>query len=165
MLVRKLALPPYTAVIEWVPFFKLEIEKVPCPDAFKVLEPSVLVPSLNVTVPVETAVPGALATTVAVNVTDWPLIDGFCDEITVVVVASLFTVWVKGEAVLALKLESPLYAAVMEFAPTASVEVVKLAWPVPSRFEVPSVVAPFLNVTVPVGMPPLELTVAVKVTS
>lgn len=52
----------------------------------------------------------------------------------------------------------------MEFDPTASVEVVKVAWPVPSRFEVPSVVEPFLNVTVPVGMPPLEVTVAVKVT-
>ena len=34
----------------------------------------------------------------------------------------------------------------------------------PSRVEVPSVVAPFLNVTVPVGVPPLEVTVDVKVT-
>ena len=52
----------------------------------------------------------------------------------------------------------------MEFDPAGNVEVVKVAWPVPSRFEVPRVVAAFLNVTVPVGMPPLEVTVAVKVT-
>ena len=52
----------------------------------------------------------------------------------------------------------------MEFDPAAKVEVVKVAWPVPSRVEVPSVVEPFLNVTVPVGTPPLEVTVAVKVT-
>ena len=52
----------------------------------------------------------------------------------------------------------------MEFDPAARVEVVKVAWPVPSRFEVPKVVEPFLNVTVPVGIPPLEVTVAVKVT-
>ena len=108
MLVRKFVLPPYTAVIEWLPLFKFETERVACPDAFKVLEPSVLVPSLKVTVPVGTAVPGALATTVAVNVTDWPLCDGLSDDVTPVVVASLFTVWVKVEDVLALKLESPL---------------------------------------------------------
>lgn len=108
MLVRKLELPPYTAVIEWLPLFKFEIEKVACPDEFKVLEPSVLVPSLKVTVPVGTAVPGALATTVAVKVTDWPLFDGLSEDVTVVVVASLFTVWVKVEEVLVLNWESPL---------------------------------------------------------
>lgn len=43
-------------------------------------------------------------------------------------------------------------------------EVVKVAWPVPSKAEVPKVVVPSLNVTVPVGVPPLEVTVAVKVT-
>ena len=54
-------LPPYTAVIEWLLLFKFETEKVACPDVFKVLEPSVLLPSLKVTVPVGIAVPGALA--------------------------------------------------------------------------------------------------------
>lgn len=52
----------------------------------------------------------------------------------------------------------------MECEATARVEVVKVAWPVPSRVEVPNVVAPSLNVTVPVGVPPLDVTVAVKVT-
>jgi len=83
VLVKKLALPPYTAVMEWLPLFKFEIEKVAWPDAFKVLEPSDLVPSLKVTVPVGTAVPGALPTTVAVKVTDWPLFDGLSEGVTV----------------------------------------------------------------------------------
>ena len=52
----------------------------------------------------------------------------------------------------------------MEWEATASVEVVKVAWPVPSSVEVPRVVVPSLNVTVPMGVPPLEVTVAVKVT-
>lgn len=39
------------------------------PDAFNVALPRVLFPFLKVTVPVGTAVPGALATTVAVKVT------------------------------------------------------------------------------------------------
>jgi len=41
-------LPPYTAVIEWLLLFKFETEKVACPDVFKVLEPSVLLPSFGV---------------------------------------------------------------------------------------------------------------------
>jgi hypothetical protein len=69
---------------------------------------SVLFPSLNVTLPVGTAVPGAFATTVAVNVTLWLWFDGLCDEVTELVVASLFTVWVSAEEVLGLKLALPL---------------------------------------------------------
>ena len=88
-------LPPYTAVIEWLLLFKFETEKVACPDVFKVLEPSVLLPSLKVTVPVGIAVPGALATTVAVKVTNWFFFDGLSEEVTVLVVPPLFTVWVK----------------------------------------------------------------------
>ena len=52
----------------------------------------------------------------------------------------------------------------MECEATARDEVVKVAWPVPSRVEVPKVVLPSLKVTVPVGVPPLEVTAAVKVT-
>ena len=52
----------------------------------------------------------------------------------------------------------------MECEATASVEVVKVAWPVPSRVEVPNVEEPSLKVTVPVGTPPLDVTAAVKVT-
>ena len=45
--------------------------------------PSVVVPSLNVTVPVGVPAPGALTVTVAVNVTDWPKTDGLADEVSV----------------------------------------------------------------------------------
>ena len=55
----------------------------------------VFVPSLNVSVPVGVPAPGATAATVAVNVTDCPRFEGLRDEVTVVVVPSLFTVWVR----------------------------------------------------------------------
>jgi hypothetical protein len=52
----------------------------------------------------------------------------------------------------------------MECEATVSVEVLKVAWPAPSSVEVPKVVVPSLKVTVPVGVPPLEVTEAVNVT-
>jgi hypothetical protein len=52
----------------------------------KVPVPRVVTPSLNVTVPVDVPDPGAIATTVAVNVTDVPDDDGLEDDATVVVV-------------------------------------------------------------------------------
>src|SRR5258708_32927025 len=73
------------------------------------------------------------------------------------------TCWVK-PPLLALKLLSPLYRAVMGCEPRASEDVLKLAWPEAS-VGVPRVVDPSRKVTVPVAMPPAdELTVAVKVT-
>ena len=51
----------------------------------------------------------------------------------------------------------------MECEATARLEVVKLVWAVPSRVEVPNVEEPSLNVTIPVGTPPLDVTAAVKV--
>ena len=147
-----------------MPRLRLDVEKVAWPEEFRVLVLSVFVPSLNVTLPAGTAVPGALATTVAVKVTDWPCLEGLSDEVTELVVPSLLTVCVKAEEVLGLKLALPLYVAVMEWEATASVEVLRVAWPAPSKVEVPNVEAPSLNVTVPVGTPPLEVTVAVKVT-
>ena len=45
--------------------------------------------------------------TVAVNVTDWPKTDGLAEELTVVVVDPVFTVWDSSEAVLLLKFVSP----------------------------------------------------------
>jgi len=46
--------------------------------------------------------------------------------------------------------------------PTGRVDAVNVATP-PLSMAVPNIVAPFLNVTVPVGTPPEEVTVAVKV--
>ena len=50
-------------------------------------EPSIL----NWTVPPGTPVPGATGATVAVNVTDWPNVEGFVSELTDVVVSEGFT--------------------------------------------------------------------------
>jgi len=47
---------------------------------------------------------------------------------------------------------------------TDNEDVVYVAIPLPLRVPVPSVAAPSLNVTVPVGVPPELVTVAVKVT-
>jgi hypothetical protein len=53
--------------------------------------------TVNCTVPV--GVP-ALLVTVAVNVTDWPTVDGFADDVTAVVVLTGFTVCVSTAEVL-----------------------------------------------------------------
>ena len=64
--------------------------------------PSVVDPSLNRIVPVGVPDPGEVAVTVAVNVTDWPVTDGFAEDATAVVVAALFTVCVSVDEVEAL---------------------------------------------------------------
>jgi hypothetical protein len=64
--------------------------------------PSVVLPSVNVTVPV--AVGGV---TVAVKVTEELYVDGFADGVNVVVVLARFTVCVSVAEVLALSLVSP----------------------------------------------------------
>ena len=94
--------------MEWLPRARVEVENVACPEAFRVFVLSVLVPSLNVTLPVGTAVPGEFAVTVAVKVTLWLRLDGLSDEVTVLVVPSLFTVCVSTEEVLGLMVELPL---------------------------------------------------------
>ena len=53
----------------------------------------------------------------------------------------------------------------MTCAPTASAEVVNTAAPVESSVAVPMVDAPSRKVTVPVGVPEVALTAAVKVTA
>lgn len=70
--------------------------------------PNTVAPFLNVTVPVGVPLPGAIATTVAVKVTDWSNTDGLCDEITVVELAVLLTVWDSAGEVLARKVPLPL---------------------------------------------------------
>ena len=87
--------PPYDAVMEWVPAVKEAVIYVACPLAFNVPVPSVVVPSLKVTVPVGVPAPGGFTLTVAVNVTDWPKTDGLTEEATVVVVGAWVTVNVK----------------------------------------------------------------------
>ena len=83
-------------MIEWDPSASAVVLKVAFPLAMAPV-PSVVVPSLNVTVPV--AADGVM---VAVNVTEEPNPDGFGDDATVVVELALLTVWVKAAEVLVL---------------------------------------------------------------
>ena len=70
--------------------------------------PSLVEPSMKVTVPVGVPLPGAVAVTVAVKVTDWPKTDGLAEEVTTVLVPSWLTVWVRAADVLMAKVELPL---------------------------------------------------------
>ncbi len=78
-------------MIECGPIERLEVEKVAIPLELSTDEPRVVVPSLNVTLPVGVPVPDVGAT-VAVNVTFCPNVDGLALEDTVVLVAAWFTV-------------------------------------------------------------------------
>ena len=63
------------------------------------------------------------------------------------------------------KLPFPLYTAVIVWVPTDRDEVLVLAMPLPSNATAePKLDPPSLNCTVPAGVPPEDVTVAVKVT-
>src|SRR5213592_4717589 len=117
-----------------------------------VTTPSEVAPSLNVTVPVGTPVAGATALTVELKVTVWPTVEGFGEEVRLVLEFPAFTVCVRTADVLAANVAFPLNAAVREWLPTARVVTLSDALPLTS-VTVPSTVAPSLNVTVPVGTP------------
>ena len=68
---------------------------------------STVAPSLKVTVPVGTPVPGATGLTTAVNVTAWPITEGFGGAVRLVVVCEL-TTWVTAGEVLVRKFWLPL---------------------------------------------------------
>lgn len=91
MLPRKLVSPLYWAVIEKLPEWVKVAENVAVPVGDSGLVPIVTVPLRKVTVPVGVPAPGAVTVTVAVNVTLCPTVDGFCDEVRLVVVLALFT--------------------------------------------------------------------------
>jgi hypothetical protein len=95
--VTKLESPPYVAVIEWVPTDSADVVKGALPPA-SVAVPSVVEPTLKVTVPVGVPEAGPTALTVAVKTTTCPKTDGFADELTDVVVPPWFTVSVRSLA-------------------------------------------------------------------
>ena len=165
VLVTSFVDPPYTAVMECVPTDKFLVVKVATPP-LSLPVPSVVEPSVNVTVPVGVPKPGDVAVTVAAKLTDWPNTDGLADDASTVVVASLLSTWLVTVDVLARSFVSPPYTAVIECVATDKVLVVKVATP-PLSVPVPSVAEPFLNVTAAVGAPKpadVAVTVAVKVT-
>src|SRR2546425_1198267 len=67
-LAAKVALPPYAAVSGWLPAASVEVTNEALP-LTSVTVASTVAPSLNVTVPVGTPVPGATGLTTAVSVT------------------------------------------------------------------------------------------------
>ena len=79
-------------MIEFVPAGKALVVKVIRPDPSSVPEPRAVAPFLNVTIPVGMPVPGDTATTMFVNVTDWPKQAGLSKEKTVEVVFAALTV-------------------------------------------------------------------------
>ena len=119
--------------------------------------PSVVVPSLNVTVPVVTRLESC-PTTVAVKVMVSPTVGQLSEEVTVVVVVC-WMVCVTVFDVLSVKVES-VKTAVMSCSPPVRVLDENVATPL-ANVPVPSDVPPSRKVTVPVGEP---LAVTVKVT-
>jgi len=89
-----------------VPTDRLEVVRVALPPD-RLAVPRVDAPSRKVTVPVGVPAAGATALTVAVNVTACPNKDGLTEEVTVVVLLPLLTVWVIAAEVLLAKFVSP----------------------------------------------------------
>jgi hypothetical protein len=156
--------PPYIAVTECAPSASVDVVNVATPAPFNVPVPSTVAPSIKVTVPVGTPLPG-FCVTVAVKVTLVPTFTFAALAIRVVDVCARLTVTTTAFDVLAALFVSPPYTAVIECCPTASVVVMNVASPEPFNVPVPSIVAPSMNVTDPVGVVPPTggVTVAVNV--
>src|SRR5205814_1858251 len=130
VLVRKLPSPLYTAVIVWLPTESVVVAPlVALPPVKLTAAPKLTSSILNWTVPVGVPAPGATAPTVAVKVIDCPNTEGFAAALRVVAVLALVTVWVRLGEMLALKLPSPPYTRESVWLATASVALVKVAWP------------------------------------
>jgi hypothetical protein len=126
----------------------------------------------NATLPVGVPVPGAFTATVTVIVTNWPNVDGFGDDMIIVVVPASLTVCIKLPLLVWYTLPAAgVYVAVIVCGPMASVEVVLLV-AVPAALRVtapPNGVPSIANCTVPAGVPSPRpdcwgATVAVKYT-
>jgi hypothetical protein len=95
-------------MIVWLSTLSVDVAPLVALPLFSITAEPKFVPSiLNWTVPVGLPAPGATGATVAVNLTDCPDADGFCDDVTVVVVLAWFTTCDSAVEVLPAKLESP----------------------------------------------------------
>jgi len=135
-------------------------------DAFpfaRVELPSTLEPFKNETDPVN--FPAYSPVTVAVNTTFWLKDEGLGVALRVVVVVASVTVCVRAPE-LDPNVPSPPYEAAIESDPAARLDGVSAATPFTRPTE-PITALPFLNVTVPVGVPEPEpgATFAVNVTA
>src|SRR5262249_47035454 len=125
--------------------------------------PRTTLPSMNVTVPVGTPIPGARTETTAVKVTNWPATAGLADEVRATAVAARLTVRATAAEVLFARLPVPAKEAVNAALPTPSGRV-RVAWPAALTGAVPSTEVPARKMTVPVGPPAAAVTAAVSVT-
>ena len=107
VLVMKLVLPGYTAVMEWFPSVSVVVENVATPMLSVVPVPKVADPSLKViTDPSGTApAPGEVTATVAVNVTGCPEMGELMEEVKAMLVLAALT-----------RCEAPLDVLVAKFA-------------------------------------------------
>ena len=107
----------------------------------------------NCTLPVGMPAPGAVAVTVAVNVTGWPNTVGVIAETTVVVVSAALTVWKKVPDVPELKSPSPAYVTVTPWVPACAVLVGVVEAEPPERARVCSRLPSRNTDALPVGVP------------
>jgi hypothetical protein len=128
-------------VIVCEPTINVLVVKVVWPLA-KVPVPRIVEPSKNVIVPV------APAGAIAVKVTDWLMIEGLRDDVTVTVGAVFTTVTKTGSEVAGLLLESPGVLAVIGSVPSGRLDTVMVATP-PTIGAVPIGVEPSEKVTGP----------------
>src|SRR5262249_47626966 len=119
----KVASPLYWAVMEWLPAPNAEVLKLTVPPLRGRLPEMATAPSKNVTVPVVDD-----GGTLAVKVKGAPNTEGFVPAVRNRLIG-LLTVCDNAGDVAPLKVESPLYWAVIECVPTDNVVVVKLAEP------------------------------------
>ena len=119
LLLVKSLLPEYVALMVSVPSFSVVVVHAAVRDDVTVTaeHPLMVVPfEVNATVPVGTG--GPAGPTVAVNVTDWPTVEGFLLETTVVVEVVLVTVMVVVPLDAASLAPSPLKQAIALLLPT-----------------------------------------------
>jgi hypothetical protein len=152
--------PEYTAVMEYVPEGVKEVERLAVPFESVTAEPIAAPFFSKVTVPV--GVPPNGPVKVAVKVTDPVTTTGLRLDVRPTEGAAWFTTCDR-VPVLAWKSVVAPYEAVTVLVPTGRVDTLREALPPESAAD-PSVVLPLVNVTVPVGVPPAEATVAVNVT-
>jgi hypothetical protein len=101
---------------------------------------------------------------VAVNVTPWPVRDGFAEDVSCVAVPARFTECATTGEALPANPAAPAYSADIGLLPAGSDDTLMLAWPLTSA-PVATGTSPLFNVTVPDGIPALLDTPTVKVTA
>jgi hypothetical protein len=98
------------------------------------------------------------------RVSDEPDNEGLALDVKAIVEAAGTMTWLKAADTLVASSASPEYRAVMAWAPTESTAVVSVVTPLEPKLLVPRLVVPSTNSTVPVGVPPELVSVAVRMT-